>query len=115
MKGMGPRIERETIINFNEAEETVSVWTASDMVYRKLLKLCWKIVESGERHAIFEAPKQQVRLTKPRVPRALSPKQLQTLQELHEKQRKKPSLYSPSHQEEIYSPTLQGRGSKRVK
>jgi hypothetical protein len=27
MKGSGPKYERETIINFNEEEETASVWT----------------------------------------------------------------------------------------
>jgi hypothetical protein len=28
MKGKGPRDERETIINFNEAEPCASIWTA---------------------------------------------------------------------------------------
>lgn len=38
MKGKGPKRERETIINFNEDDETATVWTASGSVYNKLLK-----------------------------------------------------------------------------
>ena len=41
MKGKGPRDERETVINFNEAEPYASIWTASRPLYRKLLKLGW--------------------------------------------------------------------------
>jgi hypothetical protein len=29
MKGEGPKRERETIINFNEEDETATLWTAS--------------------------------------------------------------------------------------
>ena len=26
MKGKGPRVERETVINFNEEDDTASIW-----------------------------------------------------------------------------------------
>jgi len=39
MKASGPRIERETIILFNEAEDFAEIWTASQPMYRKLTKL----------------------------------------------------------------------------
>jgi hypothetical protein len=39
MKGKGPKYERETIINFNEESEMASIWTASEVVYRRLMKL----------------------------------------------------------------------------
>ena len=39
MKGKGPKHERETIINFNEEDDTASIWTATEVVYRRLMKL----------------------------------------------------------------------------
>lgn len=39
MQGKSIRGERETIINFNEEDATASVWTASETVYRHLMKL----------------------------------------------------------------------------
>ena len=38
MKGKGPRIERETVIGFNHEEDTASIWTASEVIYRRLVK-----------------------------------------------------------------------------
>ena len=38
MKAKGIRQERETIINYNEAEDTAYVYTASQKVYRALMK-----------------------------------------------------------------------------
>jgi len=67
MKGKGLRRERETIINFNEEEETASIWTASETVYRRLLKRLGRqyLTEDGERHAEFKFPKQLI--SRPRV------------------------------------------------
>ena len=67
MKGKGPRSERETIINFNEEDETASIWTASEPVYRKLMKRLGSqyLTEDDERHAVFTFPRQLISL--PRV------------------------------------------------
>jgi hypothetical protein len=56
MKGHGPRLERETIINFNEEEDIAWIWTASETVYRRLLKRLGRVylTEDGERHAEFK-------------------------------------------------------------
>ena len=66
MKGKGPREERETIINFNEAESYASIWIASEPMYRKLLKLGYEPVEGTDRSATFEVPKKLVAIRKPR-------------------------------------------------
>ena len=75
MKGNGPREERETIINFNEAEDTASVWTASETVYRRLLKRLGRayLTEDSERHAIFTFPINFVDLPKVKTKRELDP------------------------------------------
>ena len=67
MKGKGPRDERETIINFNEAEPYASIWTASQPMYRKLLKLGYEPIEGSDRSATFEVPKRLVAIRKPRT------------------------------------------------
>ena len=66
MRGKGPRDERETIINFNEAEPYASIWTASQPMYRKLLKLGYEPIEGSDRSATFEVPKRLVSVRKPR-------------------------------------------------
>ena len=66
MKGKGPRDERETIINFNEAEPYASIWTASEPMFRKLLKLGYEPIEGSDRSATFEVPKRLVSVRKPR-------------------------------------------------
>ena len=66
MKGKRPRDERETIINFNEAEPYASIWTASQPMYRKLLKLGYEPIEGSDRSATFEVPKRLVSVRKPR-------------------------------------------------
>ena len=66
MRGKGPRDERETVINFNEAEPYASIWTASQPMYRKLLKLGYEPIEGSDRSAIFEVPKRLVSVRKPR-------------------------------------------------
>ena len=54
MTPKGPRSERETVINFHEEADTASIWTASDVVYRRLMKRLGRqyLTEDGERHAI---------------------------------------------------------------
>ena len=66
MKGKGPKLERETIINFNEAEPYASIWTASEPMYRKLLKLGYEPIEGSDRSATFTVPKKLVAVRKPR-------------------------------------------------
>jgi hypothetical protein len=66
MKGKGPREERETIINFNEAEPYAAIWTASQPMYRKLLKLGYEPIEGSDRSATFEVPKRLVAIRRPR-------------------------------------------------
>ena len=64
MKGRGPRQERETTIHFNEVELTASIWTASEPMYRKLLKLGYKPTEESDRSATFHVPKKLVAVRK---------------------------------------------------
>jgi hypothetical protein len=68
MKGKGPRHERETIINFNEEESVASIWTASDTVYRRLLKRLGReyLAVDGERHAEFRFPVSFIQLPRPK-------------------------------------------------
>jgi hypothetical protein len=66
LKGKGPKLERETVINFNEVEADASIWTASEPMYRKLLKLGYTPSEEGERSATFHVPKNLVGIRKPR-------------------------------------------------
>lgn len=65
MKAKGIRRERETIINFNEEDGTASVWTASETIYRRLIKLGYIPSQDNERSATFEMPKRDVRLPRP--------------------------------------------------
>lgn len=66
MRGKGPRDERKTIINFNEAEPNASIWTASEPMYRKLLKLGYTPTEESDRSATFKVPKKLVAVRKAR-------------------------------------------------
>ncbi len=77
MKGQGKKGERETVINYNEADASASIWTASERVYRKLKKLGYEPVEDSERSARFEIPKKCVSIRKPI---ATSEKQLEALE-----------------------------------
>jgi hypothetical protein len=74
MKGKGPKQERETIINFNEEDDTASIWTASDPVYRRLLKRLGRqyLTEDGERHAVFTFPAEFLQLPRARTKRVLT-------------------------------------------
>lgn len=62
MKASGPREERETVIVWSDADELASVWTASDVVYNRMKKRGWVPVEDGERHALFQVPKENMKL-----------------------------------------------------
>ena len=77
MKGNGPKHERETIINFNEEEDTASIWTASEVVYRRLLKRLGQeyLTEDGGRHAVFTFPAKFMQLPRLRTKRVLNPEQ----------------------------------------
>src|SRR5215471_12314368 len=77
MQGKGHRIERETIIRFDEASPNAEVWTASERFCRKLLKQGLVPKEDGERSATFEVPKRSVVIKTRRV---LTPKQREALQ-----------------------------------
>lgn len=57
MTGKGSKHEPETIINFNEESDTASIWTASEVVYRRLKKLGYVPSQDNERSAVFEMPK----------------------------------------------------------
>ena len=76
MQGKGPRIERETIIRFDEASSTAEIWTASERFYRKLRKQELVPKEDSERWATFEVPKRSVVIKTRRV---LTPKQREAL------------------------------------
>ena len=77
MKGKGPKHERETIINFNEEEATASIWTASEVVYRKLMKRLGRqyLTEDSKRHAVFTFPKELISLPRVKAKRVLTPEQ----------------------------------------
>jgi hypothetical protein len=68
MKGEGPKHERETIINFNDERDTASIWTASVIVYRRLLKRLGReyLAEDSERHAEFKFPVSFIQLPRPK-------------------------------------------------
>ena len=66
MEGKGIRAERETIINFNEEDDEASVWTASETVYRRLIKLGYVPHQDNERSAVFKMPKSDIRLPRPK-------------------------------------------------
>src|SRR5262245_3122355 len=77
MKGKGLRVERETVINFNEEDSTASIWTAGQPVYHRLLKRLGRayLTEDGERHAVFIFPAEFLRLPKAKAKRVLTPEQ----------------------------------------
>ena len=66
MTGHGIRLERETIIVFNDAEDTASIWTASETVYRHLRKRGYLPSEDNERSAKFEMSKSEIKLPRPK-------------------------------------------------
>lgn len=67
MQASGPLDERETVLVWNDGDETASMWTASASVCARMIKLGWAVVEEGERHAVFNFPKNRIKF-----PRQLS-------------------------------------------
>lgn len=65
MKATGLREERETIVRWDEDSDTAEVWTASEVTYRRMIKRGWQPVLDGDRSAVFNVPKGQVRLPRP--------------------------------------------------
>src|SRR5262245_33591694 len=66
MKDKGPKYERETIINLNEESDTASIWTANEVVYRRLMKLGYIPSQHNERSAVFKLPKRDIKLPRPK-------------------------------------------------
>lgn len=65
------RYERETIINFNEAEATAGVYTHNVALRNKLLKLCLnekdiRIIRQGDDVLEVEVPKKWVKISPPK-------------------------------------------------
>jgi hypothetical protein len=77
MKASGPGFERETIININDEDNLCSIWTASAVVYRALIKRLGTdcLREDGERHAVFMFPSEWLILPKKKTKRVLNPDQ----------------------------------------
>ena len=67
MDGKGIRSERETVIVMNEDEDTATIWTASETMFRKLKRLGYLLSEDRERSATFEVPKKLVSFRKERI------------------------------------------------
>lgn len=67
------RLEQETIVNFNAAEDTASVYTADPVYMRKLDKLCerepasYKLVKRDKDGKWYEMPKRLVRFATTRI------------------------------------------------
>ena len=84
-------IERETIINFNAAEDTAEVYTADPVYIRKLDKLCEQFPETYKRmaglsnmqckeSATYSMPKRLVKFRSP-ITREISEEQREALAE----------------------------------
>lgn len=83
------KIEQETIINFNEAERTASVYTHNEALKRQLLELCRSHPEQARQTAAnrwggltVELPKKWMKISPPRV---LSPAQRAVLDRMNQK------------------------------
>ncbi len=82
-------IEKETVINFNEAERTASIYTHNEALKRQLLELCRTHPEQVCQTAAnrwggltFELPKKWLKVSPPRV---LSPAQRAVLDRMNQK------------------------------
>ena len=85
-------VEKETVINFNEAEHTASVYTHNEALKRQLLELCRTYPEQVRQTAAngwggltFELPKKWLRVMPPRV---LSPAQRAVLDRMNQNKQK---------------------------
>jgi hypothetical protein len=90
MIGKGPKQDRETIINFNEESDKASVWTASEVVYRRMLKLGYTPSQDNERSAVFELPKRDIKLPRPK--RVMSEARREKIRESLKAKRNTPTL-----------------------
>lgn len=68
------RYEQETIINFNEEEQTANIYTYNDRLKRKLFELCESRPEDTKRlkddgcgGITFEVPKKWIKVNAPRI------------------------------------------------
>jgi hypothetical protein len=98
MEGKGQRLERETVITFNEAGSSASVWTASETVYRRLKNLGYVPTRDDERSAVFEVPKAVVRVLKPRVKRELTESQREALKKGHSSLKPLDNIQASEHE-----------------
>lgn len=85
-------IEKETIINFNEAERTASIYTHNEALKRQLLELCQTHPEQVRQTAAngwggltFELPKKWLKVSPPRI---LSPAQRAVLDRMNKNKHK---------------------------
>lgn len=81
-------IEKETVINFNEAEGVASVYTHNEALKHQLLELCQSHPEQVQQIAVnalggrtFELPKRWLKVSPPRV---LSPAQRAVLDRMNQ-------------------------------
>ena len=86
-------IERETIINFNEAERKASVYTHNEALKRQLLELCrfhpdqvCQTAANADGGLTFELPKKWLKVSPPRKP---TPAQLEVLARMTQKRMRK--------------------------
>jgi hypothetical protein len=98
MEGKGARFERETVITFNDAESSASVWTACETVYRRLKNLGYVPTQDNERSAVFEVPKTLVKVLKQRPKRELTEKQRENIQKAISARRTKQSNNANEHE-----------------
>lgn len=84
-------LERETIILWNEAEKTASIYTHSPVLQRQLSELCISYPEAvfaaednGHGGLTYELPKKWVRIVPPRI---LSPAQREVLDRMNRNKR----------------------------
>ena len=82
-------IEKETVINFNEAEHTASIYTHNEALKRQLLELSQSHPEQVGQVApnawgglTFDLPKKWLKVSPPRKP---SPAQLEVLARMTQK------------------------------
>lgn len=84
-------LEKETIVNFNEAERMANIYTHNAALKDRLLELCRtypdQVRQTGDssRGALsFELPKKWLKISPPRI---LSPAQRAVLDRMNEKKR----------------------------
>lgn len=91
--------EKETIINFNEAEKTASVYTHNAALQEQLAALFGshpdkvrRTADNGHGGLTYEFPKKWLKI---KPPRALSPAQRRVLEDMNRKKQKPPISASP--------------------